>query len=72
MKTQYIDYYYRGEVERGTGNRRTPYRWHPGYSETSPEGRVQYPWMTATECRREADERGATARFHNNVLQGEL
>jgi len=68
MPRQYIDYHYRGNVERGTGNRRTPYRWRPGYSATSPDGCVEYPWMTVTECRKEADGRGATARFHSDAV----
>ncbi len=63
MSKLIIKYIYRGNVERGTGNRRTPYRWHPGYSQTSSDGSVQYPWMTVAECRKEATSRDATAKF---------
>jgi len=61
MKTIQINYIYRGEVERGTGG--PGYRWHPGYSEDSEDGKPLYPWMTIAECRQDAKARGAKAAF---------
>ena len=55
-----ITYFYRGAVERGTG---TGYAWRNGFSETTPDGKITYPWMTAKECRADARARGAVARF---------
>jgi len=55
-----IVYYFRGNVERGTG-KPIPYRWHAGYSENSADGSVLYPWMTYTECLADARKRGARA-----------
>lgn len=59
MKT--IQYFYRGEVERGTGE--PGYRWHPGYSANSEDGKPLYPWMTIAECRAEAKSRSFKPQF---------
>jgi len=56
-----ITYFYRGGVERGTGN---GYEWRNGYSETV-EGSILYPWMTRRECQEDARRRGAKAEFAN-------
>lgn len=64
MKRQTIVYTYRGLIERGSLTRGRPsYRWCNGYSATSPEGHVYYPWGTKRECQREAKARGAKAVF---------
>lgn len=56
-----ISYYYRGEVERGTGE--PGYRWHRGYSPNSEDGKPTYPWMTQKECIADAKAQGASAQF---------
>lgn len=56
-----INYYYRGEVERGTGG--PGYQWHRGYSENNADGSPLYPWMTTRECVADAKARGAHAQF---------
>lgn len=57
MKT--ITYTYRGQIERGAD-----YHWCDGYSETTAEGHVLYPWMTRQECQRDAKAQGAKAQFY--------
>lgn len=52
-------YHYRGGVERGAR-----YEWRDGYSETTVDGDVQYPWMTRKECREEAARDGMRAVFY--------
>ena len=54
-----ITYTYRGGVERGPR-----YDWHDGYSETGPNGEVYFPWMTRSECQRDARSQGAQAIFY--------
>lgn len=61
MKTPEILYHIRGQVERGNG--RGGYLWFSGYSETTADGSILYPWMTAAECRDQARSQGAVARF---------
>lgn len=56
-----IVYYYRGQVERGTG--KPGYRWHNGYSENSADGSPLHPWLTAQECKDDARRRGARAKL---------
>lgn len=56
-----IEYTYRGDVERGDG--RGGYKWLPGFSETSEDGSILYPWNTARECQADARARGARARL---------
>jgi hypothetical protein len=59
-------YVYRGQIERGAATARNPrpgYRWYDGYSQTSPTGAVEYPWMTYRECLAHAKSRGKVARF---------
>jgi hypothetical protein len=69
-----ITYTYRGDVERSSVRRRPArpgrpttyvrsYVWKNGYSATSPNGLVQYPWMTRSECREDAKAQGAKAAF---------
>jgi hypothetical protein len=50
-----IRYIYRGGIERS--------RWCDGYSETTAEGGVLFPWMTKPECRADAAKRGCRAVF---------
>jgi hypothetical protein len=52
-------YWYRGEVERGTGR---GYRWVAGYS-AGDGGSVEYPWMTRAEARAQAKADGVKAVF---------
>jgi len=54
-----ITYTYRGSVERGRD-----YRWQDGYSETSADGGVLYPWMTRRECQQDAKSKGGKALFY--------
>lgn len=61
-----IEYIYRGRVERvkrRRGRRLGSYEWREGYSENAPDGSASYPWMTRTECREDANKRGARAVF---------
>ncbi len=53
-----IEYLHVGNVERWVSFRRG-YVWKPAYSEN---GNV-YPWLTKTEARKDAEARGAKARF---------
>jgi len=55
-----ITYYYRGDVERGTG---AGYRWTRGYSAVGEGGGGLYPWSTKAECRDEAEAEGKRAVF---------
>lgn len=55
-----ITYTYRGGIEVGTGS---GYRWADGYSETTPDGSVTYPWMTRLQCQKDARSRGCRAAF---------
>lgn len=57
MKT--ITYTYRGGVKRGSN-----YHWEDGYSETTPDGGVLYPWMTRKECIADAKTKGCKAIFY--------
>jgi hypothetical protein len=59
-----VIYSYRGRVERGIGGR---YVWRKGYSATTQDGGVLYPWMTKRECQRQAKAEG-----HKAVFQEEL
>lgn len=58
MNKKEIVYTYRGHIERGAD-----YHWTDGYSATTDEGHVLYPWMTKQECRQEAKRKGARAVF---------
>lgn len=53
-----ITYYYRGQIERGTG-----YEWRDGYSANSADGNPLYPWMTQRECQTDARLQGKRAVF---------
>lgn len=55
-----IFYIERGLVERA---RRGSYYWTVGYSETSKNGKILYPWMNKRECQADARSRGCVARF---------
>ncbi len=55
-----IIYTYRGGVERGAGGR---YVWHEGFSPTTKDGGIVYPWMTKKECRHDAAQLGTSAVF---------
>lgn len=59
-KRQEIVYTFRGDVERGVGG---SYVWRDGYSATSPDGLVYYPWMTKRECQSDAKAKGRKAVF---------
>ena len=61
MKKSRVEYHYRGQIERGNG--KGGYVWRDGYSETSAEGYVSYPWNTYRECQRAAKSEGKTAVF---------
>jgi len=58
-------YTHRGPIERPCRGRRgrPSYRWTDGFSETSPNGGVTYPWMTRRECQADARAQGAKAKF---------
>ena len=58
MPKSEVVYVYRGQVERGSR-----YAWREGYSETTADGGILYPWMTYRECQADAKRRGARARF---------
>ena len=62
---QVVTYVLRGTVERvrARPGRVGTYETRPGYSETSPDGCVSFPWMTYRECQADARSRGAVARF---------
>lgn len=63
MKRKQITYYYRGEVERGTGGPR--YGWHPAWSPNGEDGKGEtFPWMTRKECLLDAKAQDATAIFY--------
>ena len=54
-------YDYRGPIERGDSQ--SGYHWVDGYSETTENGRIYYPWMTRAECRQDAKGDGYRAVF---------
>ena len=56
-----IVYHYRGGIERGQR-----YHWRDGYSESTPEGAVHYPWMTRLECKQDAIRKGGKAVFYRD------
>lgn len=58
-------YHYRGNVERFdmTNKRSMRNPWKAGYSVTSDEGFVSYPWRTRRECLDEARRDGVKAVF---------
>jgi hypothetical protein len=62
-KRKEIIYHYRGGIERGAGGR---YVWRDGYSETTPDGGILYPWMTRKECRHDAVVQGGKAVFYHD------
>lgn len=55
-----IIYTYRGIIERGIGG---SYEWKDGYSPTTDDGGVLYPWMTRKECIHDAKAQGKRAVF---------
>lgn len=57
-----ITYHERGGVERPTGGPRLA-EWRTGYSETTADGSITYPWMTRRECQQDAKLRGCKAEF---------
>jgi len=63
---KFITYFFRGLCERGTGDN---YAWRNGFSENSPTGGETFPWMTASECRQDAKNRGCTARFIDTTIE---
>lgn len=65
-KGQTLVFTERGGIERWrNGKRRGSFKaqWLVGYSETTSEGGVTFPWATRTECRTVAESRGMTAVF---------
>jgi hypothetical protein len=58
MKRELIVYTYRGGIERGAR-----YEWRNGYSATTEDGHILYPWMTKRECQRDAKLNGKRATF---------
>lgn len=63
MNRREIIYHFRGGVERGIGG---SYVWRDGYSETTADGGVLYPWMTWKECRHDAKIQGGKAVFYRD------
>lgn len=57
-----IIYTYRGGIERGVGGR---YVWQDGYSASTKDGGVLYPWMNKRDCYRDAKRFGCKAAFEN-------
>jgi hypothetical protein len=55
-----IIYTYRGGIERGVGG---SYKWFNGYSATTLDGGILYPWMTKRACQRDAKLMGHKAAF---------
>ena len=53
-------YRYRGVIERDAGGK---YVWRNGYSLTTADGGVLYPWMTRRACQAEAKRYGKKAVF---------
>lgn len=58
QQQQRINYYYRGQIERGP-----KYTWTEGWSANSEDGLPLYPWSTKRECRAEAKKVDARAIF---------
>ena len=68
MKREPTIYTFRGSIERpSTRHRRPSYRLFDGYSATTEDGAVLYPWMTKRECRAEAKADGKRAVFVQNL-----
>jgi hypothetical protein len=61
-----IVYTYRGPIERGVGG---SYVWRDGYSATTTDGGVLYPWMQKRDCQRQAKQLGAQAVFDNGRVR---
>ena len=59
MKPEPITYHYRGLIERGAR-----YEWREGYSPSTTEGLVIYPWVTKAEAQAEAKRNGQSAVFN--------
>ncbi len=55
-----IVYTYRGGIERGTGG---SYAWFDGYSATTKDGGVLYPWMIKRDCHKQAASFKCKASF---------
>lgn len=56
----YMVYRYRGLVERGVGGR---YVWREGFSQTTKDGSVLYPWLTKKEAQADAARFNRKAKF---------
>ena len=56
----YMVYRYRGLVERGVGGR---YVWREGFSQTTKDGGVLYPWLTRPEAQADAKRFNRKAKF---------
>ena len=61
-----IVYTYRGGIERGTGG---GYSWHDGYSPTTIDGGVLYPWMPLRKCQQDARRYGCKAAFEQGGVR---
>ena len=53
MKKEEDVYHYRGRIERA-GKRLFAYRWVDGWSRTTEDGSIEYPWVTKAEARAES------------------
>jgi len=53
-------YHYRGQIERA-GKRLFTYQWVEGWSKTTADGEIEYPWVTKAEAR--AMDPGCGCRF---------
>lgn len=58
-----IVYTFRGNIEKGIGGR---YVWRRGYSATTHDNGVLYPWMQKLDCRRDARRMGRKAVFEES------
>ena len=58
-----IIFTYRGNIERGVGGR---YKWFAGYSATTTDGGVLYPWTIKRDCYKFARSLGAKAVFEES------
>ena len=62
--TPEILYYYRGALE--VVGKHGTYQWTSGYSPTSGDGNVLYPFITRRAAQRDALAQGCVARFEEH------
>jgi hypothetical protein len=59
-----VIYTYRGDIERGPR-----YRWTRGYSSTSKDGGIRYPWNTKREIQADAKRQGVKVSFEESEVR---